>query len=87
MKIWLFLFVGTGFILLVTSLEVILYELLKRRDDEINPEWEERIRNTKVCNEIDGGMQGALDRAFARSYLEYFGQVGLAYGAYVGVIV
>ena len=78
---------ATGIFILVTLIQLSTWEIFRRIDREIDREWEIAIEQNTYCQKLYSyDMDKALSRAFARSYLLYFGQTGLAYGSYCGVL-
>ena len=76
----------TVWIVLVVFLQLIVLEIVEPRRVRIEESWVERIRNTKVCNEIDGGINEALNRGFSNLIVNYIGNAGLIEGAYIGLL-
>ena len=54
-------------------LQLVLYYTVEPERVNINQEWIDRIRNTKVCKESDGGVEAALERAFSNLIINYIG--------------
>ena len=69
MTILRYFFIATAALVFIFSVQIIVYEIRSPIADKVNPNWEERIRDSKVCEHSDGGTDAALARAFNRSIL------------------